>query len=67
LSDPNKRATGAVRSGVAFAGRLVAGLARALVDADRRREFSRRLLEYHQYEQFLGAVVEPRKTLRTFS
>jgi hypothetical protein len=51
-----------VRGGVALAGRLVAGLARAVADPDRRREFSHRLLEYHQYEQFLGAVVEPRKT-----
>jgi hypothetical protein len=60
---PNRALTaGGAGRGVRFAGRFVAGLARAVLDSDRRRELSRRLLEYHQYEQFLGAAAEPRKT-----
>jgi hypothetical protein len=48
--------------GVAFAGRLITGIVHAVVDAERRRELLHRVLEYHQYERFLDAVVEPRKT-----
>jgi hypothetical protein len=42
--------------------RLAVGLARSLVDPLRRRELSQRLLEFHQYDQFLSAVAAPRST-----
>ncbi len=45
---------------LAIAPRLVAALFRSVMDDDRRRELSRRLLEFYQYEQFLSAVATPR-------
>jgi hypothetical protein len=45
---------------LAIAPRLAGALLRSLVDPDRRRELSQRLLEFYQYEQFLSAVAAPR-------
>jgi hypothetical protein len=38
---------------------LVTGLARTIVDGERRRELAHRLLEFHQYERFLAALSTP--------
>jgi hypothetical protein len=46
---------------LAIVGRTVGGFARALVDHDRRRELSHRLLEFQLYDRFLSATVSPRK------
>ena len=44
---------------LAVGASLVAGLARTLVDARRRRELAQRLLEFHQYERFLAVLSSP--------
>jgi hypothetical protein len=44
---------------LAIGASLVTGLARTIVDAQRRREFAHRLLEFHQYERFLAALSSP--------
>jgi hypothetical protein len=38
---------------------LMTGLARTIVDAQRRRELAHRLLEFHQYERFLAVLASP--------
>jgi hypothetical protein len=44
---------------------LVTGLARTIVDAQRRRELAQRLLEFHQYEKFLAVLSSPPRTPAT--
>ncbi len=44
---------------LAIGASLVTGLARAVVDAQRRRELAHRLLEFHQYERFLAVLSAP--------
>jgi hypothetical protein len=44
---------------LAIGASLVTGLARTIVDAQRRRELAHRLLEFHQYERFLAALSSP--------
>jgi hypothetical protein len=44
---------------LAIGASLVASLARTIVDAQRRRELAHRLLEFHQYEQFLAVLSSP--------
>jgi hypothetical protein len=45
----------------AIAGRTVAGIARAVVDADRLRELWHRVQDYEQYDRFRSATAAPRK------
>jgi hypothetical protein len=44
---------------LAIGASLVTGLARTIVDAQRRRELAHRLLEFHQYERFLAVLSAP--------
>ena len=44
---------------LAMGASLVTGLARTIVDAQRRRELAHRLLEFHQYERFLAVLSSP--------
>jgi hypothetical protein len=44
---------------LAIGASLVTGLARTIVDPQRRRELAHRLLEFHQYERFLAALSSP--------
>jgi hypothetical protein len=44
---------------LAIGASLVTGLARTIVDAQRRRELAHRLLEFHQYERFLAVLSSP--------
>jgi hypothetical protein len=44
---------------LAIGAGLVTGLARTIVDGQRRRELAQRLLEFHQYEKFLAVLSAP--------
>jgi hypothetical protein len=46
---------------LAIVGRVLGGVARAVVDHDRRQELSHRLLEFQLYDSFLSATVAARK------
>jgi hypothetical protein len=48
---------------LAIVGRMVGGLARAIVDHNRRQELSHRLLEFQLYDRFVGETAAPRKSL----
>src|SRR3984957_11703839 len=50
---------------LAIGASLVAGLARTIVDAQRRRELAHRLLEFHQYERFLAVLSSPPRAAAT--
>jgi hypothetical protein len=50
---------------LAIGASLVTGLARTIVDAQRRRELAHRLLEFHQYERFLAALSSPPRASAT--
>jgi hypothetical protein len=44
---------------LAIGAGLMTGLARTIVDGQRRRELAQRLLEFHQYEKFLAVLSAP--------
>ena len=55
----SSRTSETFRKNLAIGAGLVAGLARSLVDEQRRRELAQRLLEFHQYEEFLSVLSAP--------
>jgi hypothetical protein len=51
-----------LRIRAAVAGRVVGGVARAMVDPDRMQELWHRLQDYDHYDRFRGAIGTPRRT-----
>jgi hypothetical protein len=57
------KALALLRVRAAVAGRMAAGITRALADPDRMRELWHRLQDYEHYDRFQSAIAAPRKAI----